>query len=109
MAEETGIRVILGRRLPSTHYQQHGNRPKTVDYWAAKAADGPQPAFVPNDEVDEVDWLGIPAARERLSYPHDVTVLDEFAAGPPDTAPADPGPSRVGGQQGGVAGGRARR
>src|SRR2546429_7386738 len=48
-------------------YEQHGNRPKTVDYWAAKAADGPQPGFVPNDEVDEVGWLGIPAARDRKS------------------------------------------
>ncbi len=87
VAEETGVRVILGRRLPSTHYQQHGNRPKTVDYWAARAADGPQPGFVPNDEVDVVDWLGVAAARDRLSYPHDVGVLDEFAAGPPDTTP----------------------
>ena len=87
VAEETGVRVVLGRRLPSTHYQQHGNQPKTVDYWAAKAADGPQPGFVPNDEVDEVDWLAMPAARERLSYPHDHRVLDEFAAGPPDTTP----------------------
>jgi 8-oxo-dGTP pyrophosphatase MutT (NUDIX family) len=87
VAEETGVRVTLGRRLPSTHYQQHGNRPKTVDYWAARAADGPQPGFIPNDEVDEVGWLGVAAARDRLSYPHDVGVLDEFAAGPPDTKP----------------------
>jgi 8-oxo-(d)GTP phosphatase len=87
VAEETGVQVILGRRLPSTHYQQHGNRPKTVDYWAARAADGPQPGFVPNDEVDEVGWLGVAAARDRLSYPHDIGVLDEFAAGPPDTHP----------------------
>ena len=87
VAEETGVRVRLGRRLPSTHYQQHGNRPKTVDYWAARAADGPQPGFVPNDEVDEVGWLGVAAARDRLSYPHDVGVLEEFAAGPPDTNP----------------------
>ncbi len=87
VAEETGVRVILGRRLPSTHYQQHGNRPKTVDYWAARAADGPQPGFIPNDEVDEVGWLGVAEARVRLSYPHDVDVLDEFAAGPPDTKP----------------------
>ena len=87
VAEETGVRVILGRRLPSTHYQQHGNRPKTVDYWAARAADGPQPGFVPNDEVDEVGWLAVPEARDRLSYPHDIGVLDKFAAGPPDTQP----------------------
>ena len=58
-----------------------------MDYWAAKAADGPQPGFIPNDEVDEVDWLAMPAARERLSYPHDHRVLDEFAARPPDTTP----------------------
>jgi 8-oxo-dGTP diphosphatase len=87
VAEETGIRVVLGRRLPSTHYQLHGNRPKTVDYWAARPADGPQPGFVPNDEVDEVAWLSLTAARDRLSYPHDTGVLDEFAAGPPDTVP----------------------
>jgi 8-oxo-dGTP diphosphatase len=87
VAEETGIRVVLGRRLPSTHYQLHGNRPKTVDYWAARPADGPQPGFVPNDEVDQVAWLGLAAAQDRLSYPHDAGVLDEFAAGPPDTIP----------------------
>lgn len=87
VAEETGVRVVLGRRLPSTHYRQHGNQPKTVDYWAAKPAAGPQPGFVPNDEVDRVDWLEIPAAHDRLSYPHDLGVLDEFAAGPPDTVP----------------------
>jgi 8-oxo-dGTP diphosphatase len=86
LAEETGIRVILGRRLPSTHYTVRG-RPKVVDYWAAKAADGPQPGFTPNAEVDQVDWLDVPPARVRLSYPHDATVLDEFAAGPPDTVP----------------------
>ncbi len=86
LAEETGTRVVLGRRLPSTHYLVRG-RPKTVDYWAAKAADGPQPGFTPNSEVDQLDWLDGPAARQRLSYLHDAAVLDEFAAGPPDTVP----------------------
>ncbi len=86
LAEETGTRVILGRRLPSTHYLVRG-RPKVVDYWAAKAADGPQPRFTPNAEVDQLAWLDGPAARQRLSYPHDAVVLDEFTAGPPDTVP----------------------
>jgi len=86
LAEETGVRVILGRRLPSTHYTVRG-RPKVVDYWAAKGADGPQPGFTPNAEVDQLDWLDVPAARQRLSYPHDAAVVDEFAAGPPDTVP----------------------
>ena len=35
VAEETGIRVVLGRRLPSTHYARGGG-PKVVDYWAAR-------------------------------------------------------------------------
>ena len=86
VAEETGIQVVLGRRLPSTHYDR-GGRPKVVDYWAARPADVPQPGFQPNDEVDRVDWLEVPAARDRLSYPHDTAVLDDFAAGPPDTIP----------------------
>jgi 8-oxo-(d)GTP phosphatase len=86
VAEETGVRVVLGRRLPSTRYQSHG-QPKIVDYWAARAAAGPQPGFTPNDEVDELDWLPLPAARQRLTYPHDCEVLEEFAAGPPDTVP----------------------
>jgi 8-oxo-(d)GTP phosphatase len=86
LAEETGTRVVLGRRLPSTHYPVH-DRPKVVDYWAAKAADGPQPGFTPNSEVDRLDWLDVSAAVGRLSYPHDAAVVDEFAAGPPDTVP----------------------
>ncbi len=84
--EETGIRVVLGRRLPSTRYPRNGGL-KVVDYWAAQPAGGPQPRFTPNDEVDQVDWLPVPAARQRLSYPHDWNVLDAFAAGPPDSIP----------------------
>ncbi len=86
VAEETGVRVILGRRLPSTHYTVRG-RPKVVHYWAARAADEPQPGFTPNAEVDQLDWLDVAAARQRLSYQHDGAVVDEFAAGPPDTVP----------------------
>ena len=87
VAEETGIRVILGRRLPSTRYPVATGGLKVVDYWAAKAADVHQAGFTPNDEVDRLDWLDVAAARQRLSYPHDTVVLDEFAAGPPDTVP----------------------
>ena len=87
VAEETGVAVVLGRRLRSTSYQSDG-RPKVVDYWAARpAAGGPQAEFVPNDEVDRLDWLPVPAARARLSYSHDADVLDDFASGPADTVP----------------------
>jgi len=87
VAEETGVAVVLGRRLLSTSYQRDG-RPKVVDYWAARpAAAGPQAGFVPNEEVDRLEWLPIPAARGRMSYSRDHSVLDDFASGPADTFP----------------------
>src|ERR1022692_3192383 len=85
VAEETGVVVVLGRRLRSTRYQR-GERPKVVDYWAARpAAAGPLAGFVPNNEVDRLDWLPVPAARARLSYAPDADVLDAFVSGPVDT------------------------
>jgi 8-oxo-(d)GTP phosphatase len=91
VTEETGIRPVLGRPLPTAHYES-GGRPKRVDYWAARAAPGGNDLassgwFRANDEVDDLRWLPVPEARGRLSYPRDVTMLDEFAAGPADTVP----------------------
>jgi 8-oxo-dGTP pyrophosphatase MutT (NUDIX family)/phosphohistidine phosphatase SixA len=89
--EETGFRIVLGRRLSPADYLSEG-RPKRVDYWAAHPAEdgsgppGPAVAFVPNDEVDDLAWLPLAAARDRLTYPHDNEVLGEFAAGPAVTA-----------------------
>ena len=82
--EETGVRAALGRRLPSQRYPVQG-RSKRVEYWAARPVSAEQ--FVPGDEVDGLAWLPLPAARERLSYPRDVSVLDSFTSGPADTAP----------------------
>jgi 8-oxo-dGTP pyrophosphatase MutT (NUDIX family)/phosphohistidine phosphatase SixA len=95
VSEETGMRPVLGRRLATTRYITDG-RDKRVDYWAARpespahdeAAGGdPADVFVPNAEVDDLKWLPLAAARDRLSYAHDRSVLDGFAAGPADTAP----------------------
>jgi 8-oxo-(d)GTP phosphatase len=82
--EETGVRPALGRRLASQRYPVDG-QPKRVDYWAARPVAGER--FTPDDEVDALAWLPLPAARERLSYPRDVAVLDSFTAGPADSAP----------------------
>ena len=88
VTEETGYRVALGRRLGQARYvvrsqlaKQTG--PKVVDYWAARALDG---TFEPNSEVDELRWLTPAAARDRLSYDFDRTVLDTFTAVPLPTA-----------------------
>jgi 8-oxo-dGTP diphosphatase len=53
----------------------------------ADGAGGPpeSAAFVPNAEVDWMEWLPLTAAGDRLSYPHDVQVLSEFAAAPAAT------------------------
>lgn len=82
--EETGLRVILGRPLMPSVYQA-GGRPKRVSYWAARCVESV--GFVPNHEVDQVSWLPADAARERLTYPRDVTLLDEFRSGPARSVP----------------------
>lgn len=84
VAEETGVRVALGRRLPTTTYPMDG-RPKRVDYWAGRLVSAG--AFTPNDEVDALAWLPLAEAAGRLSYERDARVLDAFAAGPAATTP----------------------
>ena len=94
--EETGIEVILGRRLRTVRYLSDG-RPKQVDYWAARPAaqaaggqdetggPGEHAPFVPNEEVDQLAWLPLTLAGDRLSYDRDTGVLSEFAAAPAAT------------------------
>lgn len=73
--EETGMTPVLGTRLPAVRYRK-GWRLKRVDYWTA-TVDGPTD-FVANSEVDRLDWLAVPAARQRLSYARDKRLLDNF-------------------------------
>ncbi|GAA3751783.1 NUDIX hydrolase [Salinactinospora qingdaonensis] len=85
VTEETGVRPFLGRRLPPQRYLKDG-WPKQVEWWAATPARG-QSSFTPNEEVDALEWVGLIEARQRLTYDHDVQVLDNFVAGPARTAP----------------------
>lgn len=77
--EETGIMVALGVPLPTQSYIALG-RPKTVHYWLAQEVDGVE--FLPNEEVDEVEWLRVTEARARLTYPHDADLVRLAAAAP---------------------------
>jgi 8-oxo-(d)GTP phosphatase len=84
VAEETGLRIMLGRALPESAYPIPGGV-KRVSYWAARcaASDG----FTPGSEVDQVDWLALDAAQRRLSYERDRSLLCAFATGPLETTP----------------------
>ncbi|MDO5502700.1 MAG: NUDIX hydrolase [Actinomycetia bacterium] len=70
--EETSIPVRLGRPLPPAEYTLLDNkgRPATkeVRYWAATPI-GPGGDLV--NEIDEIAWLSVPQAHERLDYARD--------------------------------------
>jgi 8-oxo-dGTP diphosphatase len=74
VGEETGLQVAVGRRSVQTRYA-HRSGPKRVDYWVMEVVGG---SFVPNDEVDEVRWLSVPAATALLSHDHDRAVLTDL-------------------------------
>lgn len=78
--EETGLRVALGANLGRIHYGIGNNTEKTVQYWAAEVT---EPAvrnstFVPNSEVEALEWTPLKKAHKRLSYPQDRDILEVF-------------------------------
>lgn len=96
-AEETGLRVHLGVPLPEQRYRVPGAGPeglsKRVRYWLARPA-GPadEDVYEPADagEITETGWFTRDAARDLLTYPADVAVLDAALPGeepPPLTWP----------------------
>ncbi|WP_433274844.1 NUDIX hydrolase [Actinosynnema sp. CS-041913] len=80
--EETGYRAVLGRHLTTVRYTAFG-KPKTVDFFSARAESG---SFTPNDEVDELRWLPVDAAADLVTRDTDREVLATFAATPADLA-----------------------
>jgi 8-oxo-dGTP pyrophosphatase MutT (NUDIX family) len=72
--EEIGARVAVSRRLTRVHYLVDEAK-KSVAYWTMRHVSGD---FATNDEVDALEWLTVTAARERVSYPLDRQVLDDF-------------------------------
>lgn len=78
-AEETGARVRLGPPLPAVQYALPDGRPKQVLLWAARARSAAG-APARRREVDEVVWLPVRAARDRLTHATDVPLLDALVA-----------------------------
>ena len=75
--EETGLRAELAEELPSTHYRDSKGRSKVVRYWRMTPLSG---EFEPNDEVDELRWLGADEAAELLTFDRDREVLEALQA-----------------------------
>jgi 8-oxo-dGTP pyrophosphatase MutT (NUDIX family) len=73
--EEVNVEGVVGDELPTVAYVDHRRRDKTVRYWSLRFTDG---EFVPNDEVDRVEWMSPTQAGERLSYVHDHALLQSF-------------------------------
>jgi 8-oxo-dGTP diphosphatase len=75
--EETGLRALLVRELPSVEYEVRG-RPKLVRYWLMEVES--DPGFEPNSEVDELRWLSPADAVELLTYDRDKAVVSAAAS-----------------------------
>nr|MDT0663013.1 NUDIX hydrolase [Micromonospora sp. DSM 115978] len=84
VAEEAGVRGVPQVRLPGTSYLTRDGLPKVVDFWSMLAAGNG--GFQADTEVDGMRWLTVDEAVDLVSYPHDATVLRDFAALPPVTA-----------------------
>jgi 8-oxo-dGTP diphosphatase len=78
VAEETGLRVRLGPPLSPQRYRNGNDRMKTVSYWTGRVVgDDDVSGYLVNDEIDDVAWVPLDEAVERLTYPHDRDTLAE--------------------------------
>ncbi|EAR24952.1 putative MutT family protein [marine actinobacterium PHSC20C1] len=78
--EETGLAVELGAPLGNVHYTLANGRDKYVHYWSAEVNDHDleRARFTANDEISSLEWLSLAKARKKVSYTHDMDVLDRF-------------------------------
>jgi phosphohistidine phosphatase SixA len=62
-------------------YRIPSGRNKVVYYWSAEVdAHALETArFRPNDEIASLEWVSIGKARTRLTYPHDVDIVNAFS------------------------------
>ena len=74
--EETGLTCRLGRELQPVSYVDPKGRPKTVRYWEMTVVSGD---FRVNREVDELRWLALDDAAEKLTHGRDRDVIAEVS------------------------------
>ncbi|MEV1294650.1 bifunctional NUDIX hydrolase/histidine phosphatase family protein [Pseudonocardia sp. NPDC049635] len=76
-AEEARLDCRLGARLGHSTYTVPGKGRKVVHYWAAEVVG--DPGFAPNDETDELRWVGPDEAGSLLTHAHDAALVRRFA------------------------------
>lgn len=82
VGEETGALVEVGRRLAPVEYPIGPDAIKRVSHWTMRYLTG---QHAPGDEVDQLCWLTVAEASQRLSYRVDRCVLADFARLPAGT------------------------
>ena len=79
--EETGLRCRLGAELEPASYTDQKGRSKIVRWYRMDLVDPEHdPAFDPNEEVDELRWLAPADAVDLVDYEHDRLLLRGLAA-----------------------------
>ncbi len=78
VGEEVGADVAVQRRIGTIKYLV-GDARKKVTYWSMRYRGG---EFELNDEVDNVQWLRVGRAYQRLTYNVDRSVMRDFASAP---------------------------
>jgi 8-oxo-dGTP diphosphatase len=77
VAEETGLRCLLGDELPQTSHVDRKGRLKIVRYFVMRPIVGEPEA---RDDVDLVRWLPVARALRLLSYDYDRALLRASAS-----------------------------
>ena len=75
--EETGYNSKMRDYLGAVTYETQRSRIKLVKYWLLKTKKG---RFVPNDEVDRIEWVGLHGAQALLSYNRDARLIERAHA-----------------------------
>jgi 8-oxo-dGTP pyrophosphatase MutT (NUDIX family) len=80
IAEETGLAITLGAPLGTVEYTLPNGREKVVYYWSSEISAEAVKAstFRANSEISAVEWVPIDKVRKKLSYAHDIDVVDRF-------------------------------
>ena len=83
LIEETGIKASFTRQLGTVEYEESGQR-KRVIFWSAQCALEAS-TFIPNEEVDVLEWLAPDQALAKTSHESDRQMIESFLSQAPHT------------------------